>query len=126
QECPSYRPAKKRGGNPRNLLPLLLRAGTLGCVASRRAGTPRREFSSCGLESARKGSAGRTKVHPTSIGEWSFMLRPLAVACVVVFTAGLSGGAAPAAAQGLIWSLPAEDAAWVRFEGTFKDKQAHP
>lgn len=48
---------------------------------------------------------------------------------VVAIGIGLGGaGTSPSAvqAQVLIWSLPAEDGAWVRFEGTYKQTQARP
>lgn len=53
------------------------------------------------------------------------MLRILLVACIMTL-AGWGAGVSPASAQSLIWSLPAEEASWVRFEGTYKDKQSLP
>jgi len=38
----------------------------------------------------------------------------------------LAFSAAPASAQVLIWNIPKEDGAWVRFEGTYKQTRARP
>lgn len=48
---------------------------------------------------------------------------------LVAFLAGVSfltGPAAPASAQMLIWNLPKEDGVWVRFEGAYKQTRARP
>jgi hypothetical protein len=47
-------------------------------------------------------------------------------ASLILALAIVSLPAAPAAAQVLIWSLPKEDGAWVRFEGTYKQTRNRP
>lgn len=54
------------------------------------------------------------------------MSRRFLSAFAAVLAAAFGCGITPAAAQGLIWSLPAEEATSVRFEGTYKNKQARP
>jgi len=44
----------------------------------------------------------------------------------VIAAAWLATSMAPASAQVLIWSLPKEDGAWVRFEGTYKQTRSRP
>ena len=52
------------------------------------------------------------------------MFRSLSGVCLVLLIAG-GAGASPLQAQGLIWRLP-DDGAWIRYEGTVKNKQLRP
>jgi hypothetical protein len=53
-------------------------------------------------------------------------MRAFLIGGLTLFAASLGGFATPASAQVLIWSLPAEDGTWVRFEGTYKQTRSRP
>ncbi len=54
------------------------------------------------------------------------MMRVCSSVAFLVALLFLAGPAAPASAQMLIWNLPKEDGAWVRFEGAYKQTRARP
>jgi hypothetical protein len=53
-------------------------------------------------------------------------MRGKLIGLVTLVVAWLGGWAAPASAQMLIWSLPEDEGAWIRFEGTYKQTRARP
>lgn len=53
-------------------------------------------------------------------------MRACLIGVLTILGTWLAGPIAPASAQVLIWSLPKEDGAWVRFEGTYKQTRARP
>lgn len=54
------------------------------------------------------------------------MNRRLAFLSPVLLCAWLAAGPSPAFAQGLIWKLPEDEGAWVRFEGTYRQVEFRP
>ena len=51
------------------------------------------------------------------------MTRRILIAAMAILAVWSVDDADSACAQGLIWNLPAEEGAWVRYEGTYKQTE---